>query len=148
MIFGIKIYGLLFQVKCYILIYATNKNKGENKMASLNTKFNVGNTAFIIHDNAELDEADYGDEELFDSIYSGIRSIMIESIIFDKDGIKYCSEDGGIYPEDELFGTIKEAFTKVITDLKNHLEENLERTVSLIKDAEENFDYYLKNSSN
>ncbi len=117
-------------------------------MASLNTKFNVGNTVFVIHDKAELDEADYGDEELFDSIYSGIREIAIESIILDKDGIKYCSEAGGIYPEDELFGTVKEAFIKAITDLKTHLEENLERTVSLIKDAEENFDYYFKNSSN
>ena len=119
-------------------------------MASLNTKFNVGNTAFVIRDRAELDEADYRDEELFDSIYSGIREIMIESITFDKDGIKYCSEAGGIYPEDELFGTMREAFTKAITDLKNHLEENLENTVSLIKDAEEKekFDYYLKNYSN
>lgn len=111
-------------------------------MATLTTKFNVGDEVFILKAGAELEEADCGGIDLLESILSGIRKLRIKNIILDKDGVKYniSEDDLDLYQEFQLFASEKEVVFKIIADLKNHLETNLKQTNDLIKDLEKDYE--------
>ena len=113
-------------------------------MATLTTRFNVGEKVFILAAAAELNEADEGVTELLKNILSGVGTFDIKNIILDKNGIWYSGidkwGDNKRYQESQLFVSEKEVVSKIVTDLKNHLVENLETTKDLIKVLEENYD--------
>ena len=113
-------------------------------MATLTTKFNIGDEVFVLSAGAEMDEAEYGGIELLESILSGVKRLRVVEIILDNSGIKYSATDSWnetkLYQESQLFTSEKEVVFKAINGLKQHLEANLNRTINLIKDLEKDYE--------
>ena len=113
-------------------------------MANIATKFNVGDEVFIIDQEIDLNEIDYGGSDLLKNILSGVRKLKIQNIILDNNGIKYSGTDRWsetkLYDESQLFVSEKEVVNKLVTDLKNHLITNLSIIEDLIQNLEENYD--------
>ena len=118
-------------------------------MATINTKFNIGETAYFIEVDNDLYDADEDGIDLFNSILNNIRCFKITEIRFakdinNKDGIKYESDGNRIYYEHQLFKTEKQAYDSAISKLYDHLKNNLKNAENLMKESKDNFEKFKK----
>lgn len=105
-------------------------------MSTFKTKFNIDDTVYHILFKADINDAD-AENDLFETIMEGIKELKICGVYIENNIIQYKTKNKSgefeLFKENEIFKTKNEAYFSMITELREHLKDNLARVEELIK---------------
>ena len=115
-------------------------------MSNISVKFNVGDRVYL-KPNLYLDDiSSENKKEIFLYILKYIRSYVVKSIVITQtNGVLkiFYKDNDNSREEKDLFASEAEAYAASISELKDSLQENLNKVKSLIQESKD-FEVYKK----